>query len=149
MTLHEVDSKLPGALADITMRCLSKDPVARFQTGHELSDALLGFPPCERAESAHRRPHARVVRQGDEEQDDERRTDGMTARPQQERRLVDVALPIPLFPEASTYAVEGATRHPLVAGSRVVRSGARRPRRRLLPRRERWRRARQHQAEGR
>jgi len=43
----------------------------------------------------------------------------MTARQQAERRLVDVALPIPLF-RTFTYAVDGPTRHPLVAGSRVV-----------------------------
>jgi primosomal protein N' (replication factor Y) len=43
----------------------------------------------------------------------------MTARPAQERRLVDVALPIPLF-RTFTYAVDGETRHPLVPGARVV-----------------------------
>ena len=43
----------------------------------------------------------------------------MTARPAQERRLVEVALPIPLF-RSFTYAVEGATRHPLMPGARVV-----------------------------
>jgi serine/threonine protein kinase len=43
VSLHEVDSRIPATLADITMRCLSKDPAARFQTGHELSDALLEF----------------------------------------------------------------------------------------------------------
>jgi primosomal protein N' (replication factor Y) len=43
----------------------------------------------------------------------------MTSRPAAERRLVDVALPLPLF-RTFTYAVEDTTRHPLVAGSRVV-----------------------------
>ena len=43
----------------------------------------------------------------------------MTASPDTGRRLVDVALPLPLF-RSFTYAVEGETRHPLVAGSRVV-----------------------------
>ena len=43
----------------------------------------------------------------------------MTSRPVPGRRLVDVALPLPLF-RSFTYAVEGETRHPLVAGSRVV-----------------------------
>ncbi|HEY2850855.1 MAG TPA: hypothetical protein VGI97_13315, partial [Gemmatimonadaceae bacterium] len=43
----------------------------------------------------------------------------MTVRPLTERRLVDVALPIPLF-RTFTYTVDGQTRHPLVAGSRVV-----------------------------
>ncbi|MBI1808318.1 MAG: primosomal protein N' [Gemmatimonadetes bacterium] len=35
------------------------------------------------------------------------------------RRLIDVALPIPLF-RAFTYEVKGGTRHPVAAGSRVV-----------------------------
>ena len=43
----------------------------------------------------------------------------MTASPLQARRLVDVALPIPLF-RTFTYAVDGPTRHPLVPGARVV-----------------------------
>ena len=43
VSLHEVDSKIPATLAGIAMRCLSKDPVARYQTGRELSDALLEF----------------------------------------------------------------------------------------------------------
>jgi primosomal protein N' (replication factor Y) len=43
----------------------------------------------------------------------------MTARPAAGRRLVDVALPLPLF-RTFTYAVDDATRHPLVPGSRVV-----------------------------
>jgi primosomal protein N' (replication factor Y) (superfamily II helicase) len=43
----------------------------------------------------------------------------MSARPVPDRRLVDVALPLPLF-RNFTYAVDGETRHPLVPGSRVV-----------------------------
>jgi primosomal protein N' (replication factor Y) len=43
----------------------------------------------------------------------------MTSGSVPERRLVDVALPLPLF-RSFTYAVDGPTRHPLVAGSRVV-----------------------------
>ena len=43
----------------------------------------------------------------------------MTPSPSGDRRFVDVALPIPLF-RSFTYSVEGAARHPLVAGSRVV-----------------------------
>ncbi len=43
VTLHEVDSRIPATLANITMRCLSKDPVARYQTGRELADALLEY----------------------------------------------------------------------------------------------------------
>lgn len=43
----------------------------------------------------------------------------MTPRSIAERRLVDVALPIPLF-RTFTYCVDEPTRHPLVAGSRVV-----------------------------
>jgi serine/threonine-protein kinase len=63
VTLHEVDSKVPVALADITMRCLLKDPVARFQTGHELSDALLTFL---HEQKLHMPDLARVVRGGDD-----------------------------------------------------------------------------------
>ena len=43
VSLHEVDSRIPTALVDIAMRCLSKDPLARYQTGRELADALLVF----------------------------------------------------------------------------------------------------------
>ncbi len=43
----------------------------------------------------------------------------MTLPAENGRRLVDVALPLPLF-RSFTYAVEGETRHPLVPGSRVV-----------------------------
>jgi primosomal protein N' (replication factor Y) len=43
----------------------------------------------------------------------------MTSSPEPARRLVDVALPLPLF-RSFTYAVDAATRHPLVPGSRVV-----------------------------
>ncbi|HEY2850856.1 MAG TPA: serine/threonine-protein kinase [Gemmatimonadaceae bacterium] len=66
VTLHEVDSKVPVALADITMRCLLKDPVARFQTGHELSDALLTFL---HEQKLHMPDLARVVR-GDDDGDE-------------------------------------------------------------------------------
>jgi serine/threonine protein kinase len=41
--LHDVDSRVPTELADIVMRCLAKDPLARFQQGRDLSDALLEF----------------------------------------------------------------------------------------------------------
>src|ERR1039457_7361267 len=43
VTLHEVDSRIPTTIAQIAMRCLSKDPAARYQTGRELADALLEF----------------------------------------------------------------------------------------------------------
>ena len=43
----------------------------------------------------------------------------MTAAAASGRRLVEVAVPLPLF-RPFTYAVEGEPRHPLVAGSRVV-----------------------------
>ena len=46
-------------------------------------------------------------------------TPGPLPGPVAGRRLVDVALPLPLF-RNFTYAVEGETRHPLVPGSRVV-----------------------------
>ncbi|HEX5437375.1 MAG TPA: serine/threonine-protein kinase [Gemmatimonadaceae bacterium] len=38
-----VDSRVPVALAEITMRCLAKAPGDRYQRGHELADALIGF----------------------------------------------------------------------------------------------------------
>lgn len=41
--LHDVDSKVPAALANIAMRCLLKDAGARYQTGRELADALLEY----------------------------------------------------------------------------------------------------------
>ncbi len=43
VSLHEVDSRIPSTLAGIAMRCLSKDPAARYQTGRELADALLEY----------------------------------------------------------------------------------------------------------
>lgn len=59
VSIHEVDSKIPATLANITMRCLLKDPVARYQTGSELAEALLAFLD----ESNERTPErARVVR---------------------------------------------------------------------------------------
>jgi eukaryotic-like serine/threonine-protein kinase len=41
--LHEVDARIPAKLAAIAMRCLSKDPAARYQSGSDLADALLEF----------------------------------------------------------------------------------------------------------
>jgi eukaryotic-like serine/threonine-protein kinase len=41
--LLDVDSKISATLAGIVMRCLLKDPLARYQTGRELADALLEF----------------------------------------------------------------------------------------------------------
>jgi serine/threonine-protein kinase len=38
-----VDSRTPPALAEIIMRCLAKHPADRFQRGHELADALIGY----------------------------------------------------------------------------------------------------------
>ncbi|HWJ20981.1 MAG TPA: serine/threonine-protein kinase [Gemmatimonadaceae bacterium] len=38
-----VDAKTPPALAQIIMRCLAKNPADRYQRGHDLADALLGF----------------------------------------------------------------------------------------------------------
>jgi serine/threonine protein kinase len=43
VSLHDVDSRIPKMLADISMRCLLKDPGARYQTGRELADALLVY----------------------------------------------------------------------------------------------------------
>jgi serine/threonine-protein kinase len=64
VTLHEVDSRLPPALADITMRCLSKDPLARYQRGRDLADALLEFLHGANARAPER---ARVAAPGDAE----------------------------------------------------------------------------------
>jgi serine/threonine protein kinase len=38
-----VDSRTPPALAEITMKCLQKHPDDRFQRGHDLADALIGY----------------------------------------------------------------------------------------------------------
>jgi serine/threonine protein kinase len=38
-----VDSRVPSDLAAIVMRCLAKSADARYQTGFELADALLGY----------------------------------------------------------------------------------------------------------
>jgi serine/threonine-protein kinase len=38
-----VDSRVPPELSALVMRCLSKPADARFQTGAELADALLGY----------------------------------------------------------------------------------------------------------
>jgi serine/threonine-protein kinase len=54
VSLHEVDSRVPKMLADIVMRCLSKDPAARYQTGRDLADALLMFLNDVNARSAER-----------------------------------------------------------------------------------------------
>jgi len=62
--LHEVDSRLPATLAGITMRCLSKDPLARYQAGRDLSDALLEFLHEENARSPER---VRVASAGTED----------------------------------------------------------------------------------
>jgi len=39
----EVASRVPQALSDIVMRCLSKAPSERFNRGFELADALIGY----------------------------------------------------------------------------------------------------------
>jgi len=38
-----VDSRVPGELSAIVMRCLAKQAAERYQTGFELADALLGY----------------------------------------------------------------------------------------------------------
>ncbi|HEX8848722.1 MAG TPA: serine/threonine-protein kinase [Gemmatimonadaceae bacterium] len=38
-----VDSRTPGALSEIIMRCLAKHPGDRFQRGNELADALIAY----------------------------------------------------------------------------------------------------------
>jgi serine/threonine-protein kinase len=38
-----VDSRIPPALSAIVMKCLAKRAVDRYQRGHELADALIGF----------------------------------------------------------------------------------------------------------
>jgi len=39
----EVSSRIPPALSDIVMRCLSKSPASRFARGYDLADALISF----------------------------------------------------------------------------------------------------------
>jgi len=38
-----VDSRVPSALASVVMRCLAKEPAARYQRGNDLADALLQY----------------------------------------------------------------------------------------------------------
>ena len=38
-----VDSRTPPALAEITMKCLQKNPADRFQRGYDLADALVAY----------------------------------------------------------------------------------------------------------
>jgi serine/threonine protein kinase len=38
-----VDSRIPPQLSSIVMKCLAKKPSDRYQRGHELADALIGF----------------------------------------------------------------------------------------------------------
>jgi serine/threonine protein kinase len=38
-----VDSRIPGALAQIVMRCLAKLAAERYQRGNDLADALITF----------------------------------------------------------------------------------------------------------
>lgn len=39
----EVNARIPAVLSEIVMRCLSKQPTARYARGYDLADALLGF----------------------------------------------------------------------------------------------------------
>jgi serine/threonine-protein kinase len=55
-----VDSRIPGGLASIVMRCLAKSPAERFARGHELADALLDWLPV--GESAAAVRAARIAR---------------------------------------------------------------------------------------
>jgi serine/threonine-protein kinase len=63
--LLDVDSKISATLAGIVMRCLLKDPLARYQTGRELADALLEYlheanvPVTEQVRVAHAEPEQR------------------------------------------------------------------------------------------
>jgi len=40
---QQVNSEIPGALAEIVMRCLSKQAADRYATGNDLADALIAF----------------------------------------------------------------------------------------------------------
>ena len=40
---EEVDSRIPSALSAIVMRCLEKQPSARYQRGNDLADAVIAF----------------------------------------------------------------------------------------------------------
>lgn len=50
-----VDSRVPPSLGAIVMRCLAKDPAARYQRGNDLADALLQFLAASAAIPADRR----------------------------------------------------------------------------------------------
>ena len=43
-----VDSRTPPALAQVTMKCLAKNPAERYQRGNELADALIAYLAQER-----------------------------------------------------------------------------------------------------
>ena len=38
-----VDSRVPQALSNVVMRCLAKNPAARYQRGNEVADALIQY----------------------------------------------------------------------------------------------------------
>jgi serine/threonine-protein kinase len=38
-----VNSRTPVELAQITMKCLAKNPLERYQRGNDLADALIAF----------------------------------------------------------------------------------------------------------
>jgi serine/threonine-protein kinase len=38
-----VDSRVPAALSAVVMRCLAKDPAARYQRGNDVADALIQY----------------------------------------------------------------------------------------------------------
>jgi hypothetical protein len=71
--LLDVDSKISATLAGIVMRCLLKDPLARYQTGRELADALLEFL---HEVNAHVPERARVARAEPEKRPEHKTTTG-------------------------------------------------------------------------